>query len=71
MGFLDRLRGIPDDVARPEIAVRVSASADAEIDRLIEAGQKIQAIKVYRDAHGTGLRESKDAVEARWDHLHR
>jgi ribosomal protein L7/L12 len=28
------------------------------------AGRKVQAIKVYRDATGTSLKEAKDAVEA-------
>ncbi|MEO5860273.1 MAG: ribosomal protein L7/L12 [Pyrinomonadaceae bacterium] len=36
----------------------------AEVQRLIHAGQKIEAIKVFREAFGTGLKEAKDAVEA-------
>ena len=39
--------------------------ADAEIDALLRAGQKIQAIKVMRERTGLGLKEAKDAVEAR------
>lgn len=35
----------------------------AEIDRLIGAGQKIQAIKLFRDRTGVGLKEAKDRVE--------
>ncbi len=35
----------------------------AEIDRLIAAGQKIHAIKMFRDATGVGLKEAKDRVE--------
>ena len=38
--------------------------ADPELVRLIRAGQKIEAIKVYRDSTRCGLREAKDAVEA-------
>ncbi|UAB99517.1 ribosomal protein L7/L12 [Dactylosporangium vinaceum] len=30
----------------------------------LQAGRKIQAIKVYRELTGTGLREAKDEVEA-------
>lgn len=30
---------------------------------LVQAGQKIQAIKVYRDATGVGLKEAKDFVD--------
>lgn len=35
----------------------------AEIDRLIGAGQKIHAIKLFRGATGVGLKEAKDRVE--------
>ncbi|WP_442877600.1 ribosomal protein L7/L12 [Dactylosporangium sp. AC04546] len=30
----------------------------------LQAGRKIQAIKLYREATGAGLKEAKDAVEA-------
>jgi len=35
----------------------------AEIDRLVAAGQKIHAIKLYRDRSGVGLKEAKDRIE--------
>jgi len=35
-----------------------------EIRRLIRSGRKIEAIKVFRETFGTGLKEAKDAVEA-------
>jgi hypothetical protein len=31
---------------------------------LVRGGKKIQAIKVYRERHGVGLKDAKDAVEA-------
>jgi len=34
-----------------------------DVKRLIAAGQKIQAIKMYREIYGVGLKEAKDAVE--------
>ena len=37
----------------------------ADIDQLITSGQRIQAIKLYREHSGLGLKESKDAVD-RW-----
>jgi large subunit ribosomal protein L7/L12 len=40
------------------------AGADAEIDALLRRGNKIEAIKRYRETYGTGLKEAKDAVEA-------
>jgi hypothetical protein len=36
----------------------------AEIQRLLQGGNKIQAIKVFRETFGVGLKEAKDAVEA-------
>ena len=35
----------------------------AEVERLANSGQKIAAIKAYREIHGVGLKEAKDAVE--------
>ncbi|MEV7418696.1 ribosomal protein L7/L12 [Streptomyces sp. NPDC089919] len=39
----------------------------AGLDRVLErlrAGKKIEAIKIYRELTGEGLKEAKDAVEA-------
>ncbi|HEX5323551.1 MAG TPA: ribosomal protein L7/L12 [Capsulimonadaceae bacterium] len=36
----------------------------AEIESEIRQGKKINAIKVYREQTGVGLKEAKDAVEA-------
>lgn len=36
----------------------------AEVRALKESGNVIQAIKVYRERTGVGLKEAKDAVEA-------
>jgi ribosomal protein L7/L12/sugar lactone lactonase YvrE len=36
----------------------------AEIQRLIQSGQKIYAIKLFRETFGVGLKEAKDAVDA-------
>ena len=37
-----------------------------DIDELLREGKKINAIKLYRDRFGTGLKESKDAVDNRY-----
>jgi ribosomal protein L7/L12 len=37
----------------------------AAIDNFLRGGQKIQAIKYYRELHGVDLKTAKDAVEAR------
>ncbi|HET6326310.1 MAG TPA: ribosomal protein L7/L12 [Planctomycetaceae bacterium] len=39
-------------------------SLDGRVKALVGAGQKIEAIKLYRDLTGAGLKEAKDAVEA-------
>jgi ribosomal protein L7/L12 len=41
-----------------------SSGDDAEILELVRAGQKIRAIKLYRDKTGAGLADAKNAVEA-------
>lgn len=44
-----------------------AASAEDFLERVmaeIQAGRKIAAIKIYREATGVGLAEAKDAVEA-------
>ena len=40
-----------------------SSVDDARVIELVQAGKKIEAIKVYREIHGVGLAEAKDAVE--------
>ena len=39
-------------------------AVEAEIRQLLSEGQKLGAIKRYRELTGLGLREAKDAVEA-------
>ena len=36
-----------------------------QIDQLLRAGQKIEAIKAYRALHGVDLKAAKDAIDAR------
>lgn len=36
---------------------------EADVERLLARGRKIDAIKLHREIHGTGLKESKEAVE--------
>ena len=45
-------------------ALRVDNDLVARVRSLTEAGQKIEAIKLFRERTGAGLKESKDAVEA-------
>ena len=37
---------------------------DPAIEQMLRGGNKIEAIKIYREKTGVGLKEAKDAVEA-------
>jgi len=37
--------------------------SDADVERLVALGRKIDAIKLYREIHRTGLKTAKDAVD--------
>ena len=39
------------------------AAASSKLEAAIRGGNLIEAIKLYRLEHGTGLKESKEAVE--------
>jgi ribosomal protein L7/L12 len=41
-----------------------STATTEDLRRLAEAGQKILAIKLYRQIHRVGLKEAKETVEA-------
>jgi ribosomal protein L7/L12 len=41
----------------------MNLSKDEKILRTAKSGHKIQAIKIYREVYGVGLKEAKDAVE--------
>ncbi|GAA5069020.1 ribosomal protein L7/L12 [Nocardia callitridis] len=49
----------------PSAAPVVSGAGFAELDELLARGKKIQAIKRYRELTGSGLKDAKDAIEAR------
>ncbi len=49
--------------ARGDVPLQDQLGKLAEIGRLIRDGQKIAAIKLYRETFGVGLKEAKDAVE--------
>jgi ribosomal protein L7/L12 len=42
----------------------LDTSTETEIASLLATGQKIRAVKLYRERTGAGLKEAKDAVEA-------
>lgn len=46
-----------------DLAMIADRSVQDQIRSLLLEGKKIEAIKIYREATGLGLKESKDAVE--------
>lgn len=56
------MAGHPIDV--PGVVRERPIGLEGEILSLMQQGQKIQAIKLYREHTGTGLKEAKEAVEA-------
>jgi ribosomal protein L7/L12 len=52
--IMDHLE-IVDPLPRPDLS---------EVQRHLDAGRKIPAIKAYREVTGAGLKEAKDEVEA-------
>jgi ribosomal protein L7/L12 len=57
---IDRLRG---DIT-PLDPGSATDPITPEIAAAIRSGRKIEAIKLYREAHGVGLKDAKDAVDA-------
>ena len=41
----------------------VGAAGDPRVTELVQSGQTIEAIKLYRELTGVGLAEAKDAVD--------
>lgn len=52
--------------ARPP-RIDPTTATEHDVHRLLSAGRKIEAIKAYRELHGVGLKEAKEAVERMQD----
>ncbi len=48
----------------PELPSTPSSDTDAEVLRMLDRGEKIQAVKCYREQTGASLMEAKNAVES-------
>jgi ribosomal protein L7/L12 len=44
--------------------VAVSRGSSDNVEELVRAGNHLAAIKLYREQHGVGLKEAKDAIDA-------
>lgn len=48
----------------PEEQPAEGGASSAEIEAALKGGRKIEAIKLYRETFGVGLKQAKEAVEA-------
>ena len=62
--LIERLGGMPPDSATPVEWPGLTGDALAQVRAALAAGNKIEAIKLYREHTGLGLKEAKDAVDA-------
>ena len=51
------------DFAQSQIVTQNSALLEEQIKQLLVRRQKIQAVKIYREAHNCGLKDAKAAVD--------
>lgn len=58
-----RMEQIAAHLGLPPLTDAVTQQLGPEFEQALLAGKKIQAIKIYRQATGVGLKEAKDAVE--------
>lgn len=66
-----RRRDKIDNLRRTGVYPRPGEETEADIDRLIIKGHKIEAIRVFRALHDVDLKEAKEAVEKRQRELGR
>ena len=52
------------DLILKHLGLDPNQGVNSEVRELMKAGQKIQAIKLYREQTGVGLKEAKDYVES-------
>ena len=53
-----------EDLMAQAASSRARAEPDDEIARLVAEGEKIEAIKLYREQHGASLQDAKEAIDA-------
>ena len=63
-GERDELSIADSQPSQSEILDAIEDPLERQVLSLLVAGSKIQAIKIYREATGVGLKEAKESVEA-------
>ena len=61
LSLLNRRR--TDDLRQTGLYPPPGEGSDADVERLVALGRKIDAIKLYREIHRTDLKTAKDAVD--------
>lgn len=56
-------RSSSDGLPRPDRQPPPGEGTEADVERLVLSGRRIDAIKLYREIHGVGLKEAKEAVD--------
>jgi ribosomal protein L7/L12 len=52
-----------DDLRQTSLHPPPGQGSDADVERLVALGRKIDAIKLYREIHRSDLKTAKDAVD--------
>lgn len=61
---IERELRLGDDSSQPQGQHKMNVADEVHIRDLVRQGNKIEAIKAYRELTGLGLKEAKDAVDA-------
>ena len=61
LSLLNRRR--TDDLRQTGLYPPPGEGSDADVERLVALGRKIDAIKLYREIHRSDLKTAKDAVD--------
>ena len=54
------------DLILGKLGIDPAEGLDAQLKDLVQSGQKIEAIKLYRQQSGVGLKEAKDYIESHY-----
>jgi hypothetical protein len=60
----DSCLGLKVDLILKHLGIDATQAVNEKIKELLKAGQKIRAIKLYRDYSGVGLKVAKEYVES-------
>lgn len=56
-------RSTGERLLRRDVSPPSGEGTETDVERLVVAGRRIDAIKLYREIHSVGLKEAKDVVD--------